>query len=115
MDKEILEAFEKTANIKFVESNGFGDIEIGTINTADGYEIHIITQDVRNLNWENEVFYYQPDFDTIMNHINDCRTGLNELVEVEIWDIEDYFDEYYIIDYLSSELDEDELERLELI
>ena len=99
-----LEKFQELANIKFVESRG--DFEVGTIQTADGYEIHYMTADILNLNFENEVYYYQPDFDTIMSYIEEHRVG-DELLEIEIWDVDDYLDEYYMLDYLESNMDEE--------
>ena len=103
-----LQKFQEVANIKFVEYNG--DIEIGTLLTADGYEIYYIAADLRNLNFENEVYYYQPDFDTIMSAINEHRFN-SELLTVECYDIEDYFDEYYMLDYISDNVDEEEFEK----
>ena len=103
-----LEKFQEVANIKFVVYNG--DIEIGTIMTQDGYDVHYITADIRNLNFENEVFYYQPDFDAVMNAIDDLRYA-GEEVSVECYDVDDYFDEYYMLDYLQSNMDEDEFEK----
>ncbi len=103
-----LEKFQELANIEFVEHNG--DIEIGTINTSDGYDVHYITADIRNLNFENEVFYYQPDFDQIMNAIDDLRFA-GEEVKVECYDVDDYFDEYYMLDYIADNMDEDEFEK----
>ena len=103
-----LEKFQEEANIKFVEHNG--DIEIGTINTQDGYEVHYITADIRNLNFENEVFYYQPDFDAVMNAIDDLRFA-GEEVSVACYDVDDYFDEYDMLNYLESEMDEEEFEK----
>ena len=110
--KEILEAFERVANIEFVENNG--DVEIGEMMTADGYAVHYMTTDVRNLQWDSEVFYYKPDFDTIMKFIGD--SGYHDApTEIACPDFDEYFDEYYIMDYLSSELDEDELDKLGLL
>ena len=103
-----LQKFQEVANIKFVEYNG--DIEIGTLLTADGYEIYYISADLRNLNFENEVYYYQPDFDTIMSAINEHRFNSEQLT-VECYDIEDYFDEYYMLDYISDNVDEEEFEK----
>ena len=103
-----LEKFQEVANIKFVVYNG--DIEIGTIMTQDGYDVHYITADIRNLNFENEVFYYQPDFDAVMNAIDDLRYA-GEEVSVECYDVDDYFDEYYMLDYLQSNMDENEFEK----
>lgn len=103
-----LQKFQEVANIKFVEHNG--DIEIGTLQTADGYDLHYITADIRNLNFENEVYYYQPDFDAVMNAIDDLRYA-GEEVSVECYDVDDYFDEYYMLDYISDNMDEDEFEK----
>lgn len=103
-----LEKFQELANIKFVVYDG--DIEIGTIMTQDGYDVHYITADIRNLNFENEVFYYQPDFDAVMNAIDDLRYA-GEEVRVECYDVDDYFDEYYMLDFISDNMDEDEFEK----
>jgi len=102
-----LEKFQEETKIKFVEHNG--DIEIGTIQTTDGYELHYITADIRNLNFENEVFYYQPDFDAVMNAIDDLRFA-GEEVSVACYDVDDYFDEYDMLNYLESEMDEESFE-----
>ena len=103
-----LEKFQEITNINFVESNG--DIEIGTIMTQDGYDIHYISNDLRNLNFESDVFYYQPDFDAIMTAIEDQRFA-GEEITVACYDIEDYFDEYYMLDYIANNIDEDEFEK----
>lgn len=103
-----LEKFQEITNINFVESNG--DIEIGTIMTQDGYDIHYISNDLRSLNFESDVFYYQPDFDAIMAAIEDQRLA-GEEITVACYDIEDYFDEYYMLDYIANNIDEDEFEK----
>ena len=103
-----LEKFQELANIKFVVYDG--DIEIGTIMTQDGYDVHYITADIRNLNFENEVFYYQPDFDAVMNAIDDLRYA-GEEVSVACYDVDDYFDEYYMLDYIANNMDEEEFEK----
>ena len=102
-----LEKFQELAQINFVESNG--DIEIGTIMTQDGYDVHYVASDLRNLNFESEIFYYQPDFDAIMNAIDDQRFA-GEEITVACYDVDDYFDEYYMLDYISDNMDEDEFE-----
>ena len=103
-----LEKFQELAQINFVEHNG--DIEIGTLQTADGYEVYYVAADLRNLNWESEIFYYQPDFDAIMNAIDDLRFA-GEEVSVACYDVDNYFDEYYMLDYISDNMDEDEFEK----
>ena len=105
----VLQKFEEIANIDFVSGNC--DVEIGTMHTADGYEVHYISADLRNLNFESDIFYYVPDFDTVMAAIDDHRYGHGEAIEVACYDIEDYFDEYYMLDYLQDNMDEDEFEE----
>ena len=103
-----IEKFQEVAKIKFVEYNA--DIEIGTIMTQDGYDLHYVAADVRNLNFENEIFYYQPEFDVLMNAIDDQRFA-GEEITVACYDVEDYFDEYYMLDYLQDNMDEDEFDE----
>ena len=105
-----LEKFQEEANIKFTQAPSHADVEIGELNTADGYELFYITQDVQNLNYENEVFYYKPDFDTIMNEIHPTCIP-DEVVNVVCYDIEDWFDEYDMLNYLESEMDEESFEE----
>ncbi len=106
-----LQKFQELAKINLVEHNG--DIEIGTLQTADGYDVYYVSADLNSLNWENEVYYYQPDFDTIMSAIDDlrCFKPSNEIVSVECYDIEDYFDEYYMLDFIADNMDEEEFEQ----
>ncbi len=103
-----LQKFQELAKINFVEHNG--DIEIGTLQTADGYDVYYIAADLRNLSWENEVFYYQPDFDAIMSAIDDLRFA-GEEITVACYEIEDYFDEYYMLDFIADNMDEEEFEQ----
>ena len=107
-----LEKFQELNKIKFVEYDG--DMEIGTLQTADGYEIHFIGENIQTLNFENDVFYYKPDFDTIMEVIGDHHWGteiLDKPLEIACYDIEEYFDEYDMLNYLESEMDEEEFEK----
>ena len=104
-----LEKFQEEANIKFRSDRFDGDIEIGELNTADGYELFYITQDIQNLQFDNEVYYYKPDFDTIMGEILNARISSN-VVNVCVYDIEDWFDEYDMLNYLESEMDEESFE-----
>jgi cobalamin biosynthesis Co2+ chelatase CbiK len=107
-----LEKFQEEANINFVQAPLHSDVEIGELNTADGYELFYITQDIRNLNYENEVFYYKPDFDSIMDEIKNATVfkPSESIVNVCVYDIEDWFDEYDMLNWLESEMDEEEFE-----
>ena len=105
-----LEKFQEEANIKFRSDRFDGDIEIGELSTADGYELFYVTQDIQNLNYENELFYYRPDFDTIMAAILNAMIFGEEYVKVCVYDIEDWFDEYDMLNYLESEMDKESFE-----
>ena len=102
-----LEKFQEVANINFIQEPLHADIEIGELNTADGYELFYITQDVQNLQFDNEVYYYRPDFDTIMKEIDLAKRYDDQIVDVACYEIEDWFDEYYMLDYLESNMDEE--------
>tara|TARA_R110002050_G_C8560752_1_gene481629 strand:+ start:129 stop:473 length:345 start_codon:yes stop_codon:yes gene_type:complete len=104
-----LEKFQEEANINFIQTPSHADIEIGELNTADGYELFYVTQDVQNLQFDSEVYYYKPDFDTIMSEIKNAYTR-NQTVNVMCFDIEDWFDEYDMLNYLESEMDEESFE-----
>ena len=102
-----LQKFQEESGIKFIDAPSHSDIEIGELNTADGYELFYITQDVQNLQFDNEVYYYRPDFDTIMAAILNAMIFGEEYVNVICYDIEDWFDEVEMLDYLESNMDED--------
>ena len=107
-----LEKFQELAKINFVQSPSNADVELGELQTADGYELFYITQDIQNLNYENEVFYYKPDFDCIMDELKNATVykHLGSTKNVCVYDIEDWFDEYYMLDYIQDNMDEDEFE-----
>ena len=50
---------------------GYPDLEISAWNTADGYELTVMTNDHKNIDWEYDVYYYEPDFDTIIDRIKE--------------------------------------------
>ena len=57
-----------------IDSDSMGhhyDLEVSTYYTADNYDIHVMTNDPNNIDWENDVYYYEPQFDTIMDRIEE--------------------------------------------
>ena len=107
----VKQKFEKEANLiitdKFMAQ---ADIEISEWSTADGYTVYVMCEDPRRLNWEAEVWYYQPSFDDIMDYIR-IDHGNDEPIVIACDDIEQYFDEYYMLDWLASNMDEEEFEK----
>ncbi len=84
------------------------DLEISTWNTADGYELHIITEDPTALDWEYDVYYYEPSFDNVLDRIKELQAGS----VVYLCDFEQYLPEDEVRDWLAEhyddEIDEDE-------
>jgi hypothetical protein len=107
----VYDELSKVLNVKLTDdyrSNGM-DLEIGTWNTADGYELHVITSDPHNLDWEYDVYYYEPDFNTVIDRIKDVSYD-DDVAVVFVADFDQYLPEYEVQDYLDELKDEDENE-----
>ena len=107
----VYDELSRVLNVKLTDdyrSNGM-DLEIGTWNTADGYELHVITSDPHNLEWEYDVYYYEPDFNTVIDRIKDVSYD-DDVAVVFVADFDQYLPEYEVQDYLDELKDEDENE-----
>ena len=91
---EALDVKEITDN--FLESN---DLSVSSWSTADGYDVYVMTEDPRNLNFESDVFYYQPSFHEIIDRISD-NAGMDAVVYIE--DLYDLLPEEDVEDYLDG-------------
>ena len=82
------------------------DLEVSTYNTADGYGVYVMksSQFENNLDWENDVFYYQPSFDDIMSRIMELDSGSKVYVD----DIDEYMPEYEIERWINDNEDTDD-------
>ena len=99
----VYDELSKVLNVKLTDdyrSNGM-DLEIGTWNTADGYELHVITSDPHNLEWEYDVYYYEPDFNTVIDRIKDVSYD-DDVAVVFVADFDQYLPEYEVQDYLEQ-------------
>ena len=65
------------------------------------------------IDWENDVYYYEPQFDTIMDRIEETCHDLGYGSEVKIYmDAESYLPEQEVIEYLEQNMDSvDEIQR----
>ena len=103
----VYDELSKVLNVKLTDdyrSNGM-DLEIGTWNTADGYEVHVITSDAHNLDWEYDVYYYEPRFDDVIDRIKDFDSENwhdDDLPVIWLADFEQYLPEYEVEDYLEQ-------------
>jgi len=75
------------------------DLEIAEWNTADNYDVHIMTSDVYAINFEYDVYYYQPNFSDIIDRIKELN---NSDAIVFVSDFETYLPEYEVENYLEE-------------
>ena len=103
-----IEKLQQKLNVEIDEMYNYNmyDLEVSTYNTADGYEVYVMnsTPFENNLDWENDVFYYQPSFDDIMSRIMELDPGS----KVYIDDIEAYMPEYEIERWINDNEDADD-------
>lgn len=83
-------------------------LEIGEWHTADGYHLHVMTEDPRNLEFEYDVYYYEPSFKQIIERIKEVGEddGMNEAI-IHISDIDTYLPEYEVRDYIEEHTDDE--------
>ena len=96
---------EKLLKCKITESftSNEVDLEIGTWNTADGYDVHVITSNPYNLDWEYDVYYYEPSFNIVIDRIKETVANVGEnFAIIYMHDIETYLNDYELDDYLAE-------------
>ena len=59
--------------------------------------------DAQNIDWDNQVYYYQPSFDEVMSKLEVLEEG--DIVYIE--DIEEYLPEYEIEQWLEEKENEE--------
>ena len=103
-----IEKLQEKLNIEINETYKYGvyDLEVSAYNTADGYEVYVIksTPFENSLDWENDVFYYQPSFDDIMSRIMELDADSRVYVD----DIDEYMPEYEIEQWINDNEDTDD-------
>jgi|TARA_B110000459_G_scaffold156703_1_gene171520 hypothetical protein len=111
----VYDELAKVLNVELTDDyRGRPDLEIGTWQTADNYELHVMTSDPQNVNWEYDVYYYEPSFDDVIDRIkefaDDNAFDDDDLPVIWLADFEQYLPEYEVTDYLEQLKDEDENE-----
>ena len=64
----------------------------------------VMTNDERNLDFEYDVFLYQPEFDSIIERIQDLN---DSQAIVYVSDIETYLPEYEVNEYIEQHTDDE--------
>ena len=114
MDRdELLNEIQKASGIEIGDNFYNADLQLSTWNTADGYDVYVLMngKHISDMNWESDVYFYQPDLEDILDRLKDLDEGDQFYVD----DVEEYFtDEDAMIDYLidqfPDEYVEDEIE-----
>jgi len=101
------EKLGEALNVKLTDDyHGRPDLEIGTWQTADGYELHVMTSDPQNINFEYDVYYYEPRFDDVIDRIkefaDDNVFGDDDLPVIWLADFDQYLPEGEVQDYLEE-------------
>ena len=104
-----LEKHFKDCDVKISEEsfgwNG-GDLSIAPWYTADDYEIHVMTNEETNVDWENDVYYYEPQFLDIMNRIVDTVADAGPYARIYLSELETYLPEDEVLEWLEENKDE---------
>lgn len=79
-----------------------GDLSISPWYTADDYEVHVMTNDETNVDWANDVYYYEPQFEDVMQRIVDTVSDVMLDVKIYISDLETYLPEQEVLDWLEE-------------
>ena len=96
-----IEKLQEMLDIQITEDYRMPDLEIGEYETADNYSLHVITEDAHNIQFDTDVFYYEPSVDVILDRI----TALHAGATVWIADIETYLPDYEVEDWINSNAD----------
>ena len=104
LEKYLSDKYDSIVVIKDDLSNP--DLELSEWYTADDYTLYVMTNDARNIDWENDVYYYEPSFDIIMDRIEDTCHDLGYGSEVRIYiDTEAFLPEQEVIEWLEQKED----------
>ncbi len=80
------------------------DLEISEYMTADGYDLHIVTNDSMHLQFDLDVYQYIPSLNDIIERIKD----LDSDAVVYVSDFETYLPEYEVQDYIEQHKDNED-------
>lgn len=98
-----LKKLEQHLNVTIKNFDNYCDNELQLTErmTTDGYTIYLLTEDHAYPNWENDVYYYQPDFNTIMGRIIQVARdtpGAKILMD----GVDEYLEDYEIENWLNK-------------
>ena len=80
------------------------DLELSEWYTADDYTLYVMTNDARNIDWENDVYYYEPSFDTIIDRIEETIQDVGYDIKIHM-NVEQFLPEQEVIEWLEQKED----------
>lgn len=89
---------------------GTPNLEIGEWQTADSYDLHVMTNDPHNIQFDYDVYYYEPSFNEVINRIGELN---DEDAIVYVSNFETYLPEYEVEDYIEQHEENLEVENYE--
>jgi len=102
----IYEKLGEALNVKITDDyHGRPDLEIGTWQTADSYDLHVMSNDPQHLNWEYDVYYYEPSFEDVIDRIKETADNNSydgDPAVVWLADFDQYLPEGEVQDYLEE-------------
>jgi hypothetical protein len=83
-------------NTEIVDQFDKGDFKVYTESTADGYEVYVATHDDRNVDINEDVYYYDSDLaDVIMKQLEEhYSVYIDEYLYDDLY-MDDAFEEYF--------------------
>jgi hypothetical protein len=83
-------------NTEIVDQFDKGDFKVYTESTADGYEVYVATHDDRNVDINEDVYYYDSDLaDVIMEQLEEhYSVYVDEYLYDDLY-MDDAFEEYF--------------------
>lgn len=104
LEKYFVDKYE-CGSVKIDDNVGWNaDLELSEWNTADGYEIYVMINDANNIDWEYDVYYYEPSFDTIMDRIEETVQDVGYDIKIHI-NTEQFLPEEEVIEWLEQKED----------
>ena len=115
-EKIVLEYYDSEVQVN-QWSDKYVDVQFYSETTADGYEVYVVTEDIRQINIGSEVYYYKDDLgeqlkDYILNGATiRVEEGLADDIDYEDMITEMYYDHQEEFEELLEDLKDEDDEK----
>jgi hypothetical protein len=75
---DLLKKLQEKLDVKITQDFNEGDnftLECYEMDTADGYTVYVISKHGKNIVIDEDVYYYQPQFDEVIHHLESLKSG----------------------------------------